>query len=125
MKNGVCGANRKSAGKALDNFLGTQSLDGDEFVPPGGPFYNGYGGLFNSEYPAEKVGKLPVGLALLRRRGDSYLEYAAGKTGNLVTAGAGMDFYLQQPVIALTARGAQIDVQLFSDNNEFLILAAP
>jgi len=86
---------RELCGKAFDDFVGVQAFDGDKLVPACLPFDDRYGGLLDTQYPAEEAGQLPVGLALLRRRGDFYLEDAAGKTGNLIPAGAGMDFNLQ------------------------------
>lgn len=95
----------KSGGKALDDFFGVQAFDGDELVAARLPFDDSYRGLLDTQYPAEEVGQLPVSLALLRRRGDFYLEDTAGKTGNLTTSGAGMDFNLQQPVPGMAANG--------------------
>lgn len=89
---------RKSGGKAFDDFVGVQAFDGDKLVAALLPFNNCYGGLLNTQYPAEEVGQLPVGLTLLRRRDDFYLEDAPGKTGNLVPAGTGVDLNLQLPV---------------------------
>ena len=88
------GTELKSGGKAFGDFPKVQAFDGDELAAAGPALNNGYGGLFYTHYLAEEVGQLPVGLALLRRRSDFYLEDAAGKTGDFGTAGAWMDFDL-------------------------------
>lgn len=94
---------RKSGGKAFDDCVGVQACDGDKLVAALLPFDDCYGGLLNTQYPAEEVGQLPVGLTLLRRRGDFYLEDAAGKTDNLVPAGTRVDLNLKLPVNGIAA----------------------